>query len=296
MAARLLPCRAREWRFLGSCDIVCLFYLICAHSAILLECYNGLMQIKLLQLNIQAGRELNKIIEYVQKEQFDILQFQEVAGGKFSEPLSDNVKELLDRLGFSGENAPLVLLPQDKSSYFGNATFYKNSLSLDTKKIEWLYLKTSDSEDALSQENVKVLPRNVLAVRFIFNEKPLWFINTHLAWGPTPKDEPYKVEQGEKLYKFLASLNEPFVLSGDFNVTPDSQVVSMVEKLAVNHTTKEGITNTLNPRLHRAKILFPEGFAVDYVFTTKEVTVNEVKLVDSPDLSDHLGISLTIEL
>lgn len=254
------------------------------------------MQIKLLQLNIQAGRELSKIIDFVQKEQFDILQFQEVAGGKFSEPLSDNFNVLCSTLGYVGEIEPLVALQEDTQSYFGNATFYKKSLSVDVKKIVWLHPYTPQAENALTEELVTNLPRNAISLRFLFEEKPVWFINTHLAWGPTPHDEPYKVEQGKKLYEFLKTLDEPFVLSGDFNVIPTSQVVRMVEKLAINHTTKQRITNTLNPTLHRATSLFPKGLAVDYIFTSQGILVTEVKLIDNPDLSDHFGISMTIKV
>jgi endonuclease/exonuclease/phosphatase family metal-dependent hydrolase len=139
------------------------------------------------------------------------------------------------------------------------------------------------------------LARNALCLEFEFGRKKLWSINTHMAWGPTPIDEPYKVKQALKLQEFVKRVNDPFVLSGDFNVTKDSEIVRSFAKLGVNHAVFAGLTNTLNPRLHRAPQLFPPGLAVDFIYTSFGLDAYDFELVDSPDLSDHYGLKITIE-
>jgi endonuclease/exonuclease/phosphatase family metal-dependent hydrolase len=139
-------------------------------------------------------------------------------------------------------------------------------------------------------------PTNALDVVFEVSGQRIHCINTHLVWGPNPKDEPYKLEQGKVLYEYVKNLTEPFVLSGDFNVTPDSQIVRWIDELGVNHAVKHGITNTLNGNLHRAKVLFPKGLAVDFLYTSPSLQVTDFTLIDTPDLSDHYGLAITIEM
>jgi endonuclease/exonuclease/phosphatase family metal-dependent hydrolase len=47
---------------------------------------------------------------------------------------------------------------------------------------------------------------------------------------------------------------------------------------------------------HAAKQLFPPGLGVDFAFVSKNISVTDFHLVDTPDLSDHLGLSLTIDV
>jgi len=121
-------------------------------------------------------------------------------------------------------------------------------------------------------------------------------INTHWAWGPTPKDEPYKLEQAKSLIEFVTTIKDPFVLTGDFNVTSDSKIIQDLNQLGINHTVRNELTNTLNPHLHRAVDIFPKGLAVDYIYTSFTLGTEGFTLIDTPDLSDHYGLKITIEI
>lgn len=238
-----------------------------------------------------------EIISYIKDNDFDILHLQEVGAGRLSRSGFDNFSEIKKRLGYKGELALPWDIKNDKQTYTGNATFYKSTF--DYAKKEVVSLKSFCSIEKYIENNdqfIKDLPKNALALQFVFGTQPIWFINTHLAWGPNPKDEPYKVEQGLKLRDYLATLTEPFVLSGDFNVVKSSAVVKAIDELAVNHAVEAHITNTLNPRLHRAKQLFPAGLAVDFIYTTKDLQTSGFDLVDTPDLSDHFGLRIDLKI
>lgn len=255
--------------------------------------YNDKMFLSFFHLNILTGRYLDEVITFVKEKSFDILHFQEVAQGITIDNHSDVFEILKKELDYDGELVVSMRLKDEASSYFGNATLYKKTLSLKQKKVVWLkpYEEFERSEIKL-QEVVKSAPRAVLATQFDLPNQ-MWFVNTHLAWGPTPYDEPYKIEQGKVLTSFLSSLSEPFLLSGDFNVTKDSEIVKDVDRIADNHAV--GLTNTLNPRIHRASGIFPPGLAVDYIYT-KGLVTSDFALVDNPDLSDHFGLSIKIEV
>lgn len=268
------------------------------------------MTIKLLHLNIFQGKFLPQVIEYIKTHDFDILHFQEVSGGSFSkggtwsgerEKLTtpnpqtigiDCFQTIKDVLSYEGILLPLTAKRHDASSYFGNATFFKPSLKLIEAKHVYLkpYMDTGDTPIPAQD-----MPRAAISAVFSLHKKNVAFINAHLAWGPTSRDKPYKIEQGKILYEYVQSLTSPFVLTGDFNVEKSSQIVTWMQEVGKNLVVQHHITNTLNPRVHAAKHLFPPGLGVDFAFTSPLLTVSDFHLVDTPDLSDHFGFSLTLE-
>lgn len=247
------------------------------------------MVIKFFQLNILKGKFLDRIIDFVKDNDFDILHFQEVTGSNITYGNEDCFEKIKKALDYGGEIALTMNLTGDKKSYFANATFFKKNFSVQKKEIIWLkkYKEIVDYNSRRVQDD----PRCALVLEFKIKNRPVKFINTHLAWGPTPADKKFKLIQGKRLACYVNSLNQPFVLSGDFNVVPSSKIVSWLSKRALNLTVKNKIDNTLNLRVHSIKNIIPSGLAVDYIFMEKSLKVNRFRLVDKPDLSDHFGLA-----
>lgn len=254
------------------------------------------MTIKFLHLNIQGGRRLDEVISYILANNFDIIQLQEVTDGFMSKNGLDIFEYLKNKLGYEGVLAKsMKIIKGENDAYFANATFFKREIIIEDKKVIWLkyYEEYKDPVDERDPEFIRAFPHNALALKLKIASKSFWTINTHLAWGPNPLDEPYKIEQAKKLEKFLKEIKGSFILSGDFNVTPDSVIVKSFDLLGTNHARIAGLTNTLNPHLHRAaKELFPGGLAVDYIYTSKDLKTSNFSLISEPDLSDHLGLSI----
>lgn len=255
------------------------------------------MLIRLLHLNIEGGRTLPEVVHFLKKKQYDVIHLQEVNGGTVRKSADEPFPTVKESLGYFGELSITMRKTGDPTSYFANATLYKPEFSVLQHEIVWLEpYKEFERYDPSDIPAIKKFSRNAIALLFGVGDKKLWFINTHLAWGPDPYDEPYKIEQGKILYNFLAALKDPFVLSGDFNVEKDSQIVQLIDKIGVNHAVLAGIKNTLNPHLHRSKYLFPPGLAVDFIYTNPSLQTSGFHLVDTPDLSDHFGLEITIEI
>lgn len=250
------------------------------------------MLIKFLQLNIELGKCLDEIIEFVKRENFDILNFQEVTGGSLNRHNIDCFNYLKNNLGYGGELSVSWRVKGDKNSYFGNATFFKKSFSVKDKKIIWL----KDYQEVTLHTPFPYRPYSVLSLGLDILGKTVQVINTHLLWGPTPQDSKEKLKQGQKLYKYLKTVDNPFILSGDFNVDQSSQIVSWISTLGRNLTVENNVTNTLNFRTHRVKHLFPRGLAVDYIFVDRRLQVKNFKVVEDEDLSDHFALAAEIEL
>lgn len=254
------------------------------------------MRLSLLQLNIQCGRKLAEIVAYCNEQSFDVIHFQEVAGGEVSFSGKDNFRDLKKGLKMDGVLSVGTQKKGEMTSYYGLATFYKPKLKVRTSEVIWLNSYFEFDKWLSGGQFAKDLPRHALATKFCINKSDIWTINTHLAWGPTPLDEPYKIAQASRLINYVKSLNSPFVLTGDFNVTQDSEIVRRMDQIAVNHAANAGLMNTLNPALHRVRDIFPLGLAVDYIFTSFDLATEDFSLVDSPDLSDHFGLKIIINV
>lgn len=257
------------------------------------------MKLSVLQLNINADNFWNRLVPFLKEQSFDILQLQEVTGeGTIIGNLEckhDVFAELQKILkgNYEGVLSVTQRFTSSHTSYFANATFYNKSFRLKDNHELTLYHETEfHPSDALSYEHVG---RRLLHLILEKEGQEISFLNIHFAWGPTPKERLYQTEQGDKLVHYLNSVKKPFVLTGDFNLTSDQPTIQKVEKLAVNLTKQNHITNTLNPRLHRAKELFPQGLAVDYIFASEGIKVKSFDVIEK-DLSDHLGLVAEIEV
>lgn len=253
------------------------------------------MDIKFLQLNIEKGSHLDAVIGYIQKGNFDVVCLQEVAGGQFSVARRNCYEEILKKNGYSGLLNSYIGATGDIASFVGNATFFNNAWKLLANHVIWL--KRYQEVRKIPPRDVAKIPRSALAILLERSGKQLMVVNTHLAWGPTPKDAVYKKNQAEKLYQWLKSHRAaPFILAGDFNLNPRTVIVQRLSLLGRNLIKEYHVTNTLNPRVHRAKHLFPSGLPVDYIITDRRIQVKNFFVETQVDLSDHFGLVAEVSL
>ncbi|MEI6532126.1 MAG: endonuclease/exonuclease/phosphatase family protein [Chlamydiota bacterium] len=249
---------------------------------------------KFLTLNIYKGLCLEKVISFIEEGQFDVIHMQEVTGGAEGFTDIDCFTEIKKRTGMQGELAVSWNRAGDKSAYLGNATFFSPSIILE-ERVDLRFTPLEELEDS-KKTAASRHPRNALFLRFKKDSDFFWSVNTHMAWGPTPFDEPYKIEAAKILARNMEQLKEPFLLAGDFNVVTDTEVIGLIEPLARNLIREKGVINTLNPRLHRVPELFPPGLAVDYIFIHPSISINNFKVLDQVDLSDHQGLMVDFQL
>jgi len=258
------------------------------------------MVLSFLQLNINADNFWDNLIPFLTKNNFDILQLQEIAG---KESISGNIATKRDVFAelnkifgerYDSELAISQRYTSSPSSYFGVATFYRKKFQLVEKNIITLYERTTPfPSDAQSYEKVG---RNLLHLTLSIDGKTISFLNTHLAWAKTTKEQPHQTQQGEILFNYLQTVPSPFIFSGDFNIDPEQPLIKKFNSLAKNLIDEYHIVNTLNPRKHRAQVLFPPGAAVDYIFVTEDLAVKNFAVLENEDISDHLGLTAEIEI
>lgn len=252
------------------------------------------MTLKVLQMNIFLGKWLDKVIEYVKKEDFDILIFQEVSGGRVSHH-RDNVFQKIIGIGYDGTLEVNWRIKGHYGSFEGNGTFFKKDFTLLEKTDVWLndYREIEDPDNRESRDD----PKAALSTLIEKDGIQLRVINAHLAWTPDAEDSSEKIRQAKLFRDYLQTIDAPYIIAGDFNVEKHTEVVKLVESIGARNLTSENrVTNTLNSRLHKAPHLFPPGLTVDYILVSPNIKVEKFEIIDL-DLSDHLGskAELTIE-
>jgi len=252
------------------------------------------MKIKFLQLNINKGQYFNNLITFLKKENFDILNLQEVAGGKISHNQKNYFEEIKSALNYQGILSPDAEIKNNPISYFANAIFLKKHLFIASQEI--IRLNNYPIEHS---KNINIKWPNKISRHFISLtlKQNLTIINAHLTRGETSADDKQKLAEGRILIDYVKKLKTPFILSGDFNVDPRSKLIKSLNNLAENLTVNNKITNTLNPRTHYlSKILFPPGIACDYIFIDKSLKIKNFRLIDDLDVSDHFGLAIEVEI
>ncbi len=250
------------------------------------------MVLKLLQLNIFHGDRLNTIIDFLKKEDFDIICLQELSGGEMSKTGVDNFSDIKKATNYDGVlNVSWRL--KDEKTYFGNGILYKKTLNFQNPRE--FFMKSYEVLDQID-ERWDERARSSVFADLIFDNKKITIGSTHLAWGPTPYDEPYKIEQAKKLFDFVSLVDNPLIITGDFNVPPQSEITKLFSEKFRNLTTENNLTNTLDLRNHKLKDIRPDGLAVDYIFASPEINILDFRILKEQELSDHLGLTLVFEI
>lgn len=119
---------------------------------------------------------------------------------------------------------------------------------------------------------------------------PRTIINLHALWnGKGKTDCEERLEQSDRIVRFVRELKTPFVLVGDFNLLPDTKSLEMIEGTGLRNLIREyGITSTRTS--HYTK---PNKYA-DYAFVSSGVEVKDFKVL-SDEVSDHAPLYLEFE-
>ena len=87
----------------------------------------------------------------------------------------------------------------------------------------------------------------------------------------------------------MKTLSNPYVMSGDFNLLPDTQSIKKLEDFGLRNLIKEhNITSTRTSLYPKA-----EKFA-DYTLTSKKIIIEDFKVL-TDEVSDHSPLYLEFE-
>lgn len=240
---------------------------------------------KILQLNIWGGKLGTQVTELLNREQADIVCLQEAVrfeGGRsflFSD-LASIQKDTAYTCCYFNPHLSYKLM--NRTASMGLAILAKKPVI--TEDSFFIKNEHIDNFDTLESDyNVQSLQR----VTIEQNGEPLHIVNYHGYHVREHKEgDGETFRQCHIIAEYVKKLTGSVVVCGDFNLTPSSESLKVLNEALVNHTKINDMNTTRSYLTKKAE-------ACDYIFTSKDMDIKHFAVLDDI-VSDHKA--LTVEL
>jgi endonuclease/exonuclease/phosphatase family metal-dependent hydrolase len=249
---------------------------------------------KFISLNLwPVGELFDRIVDFLDQEQADLLFLQEVYNGTDSAiPLKFRAfEELKKHLKLPyGEFAPTffdVDVPGAERVDQGNAVLSRFPL----QSREPIFYDVPYGERQNTPAGFPFNPRNLQRVTAEIHGQTVYLFNTQGIWGLDGGDTDRRLQMSQKIVNEIKDVS-PVILAGDFNVKPNTQTIYNIEKHLQNVFKDELVTSfNMNWKTN-------PGYAtavVDMVFVSPTIRVTSHHCPQL-DISDHLPLVCELEL
>lgn len=237
---------------------------------------------KLLQLNIMRGDLIYNLLDFLKREDADILNLQEVTRGMGRYSGFFKVYGMLQKdLGYKYS----FYSPMGENRFAGR-TVSEGPMILSKYKI--IFRKTDYLGGKMKKDylfGIRDKTRLLQQAKIDVDGQTINDLNYHgiFVWGDRMGDSTVRA-YCKAILSYMKSLNqsEPIVLSGDFNLVPDSESFRLISRSYPDLVTRYRIKTTRN-ELSRV----PEP--VDNILVNKHVKVKSFS-VPKAYVSDHLPL------
>lgn len=132
--------------------------------------------------------------------------------------------------------------------------------------------------------------RNVQYVTVVTAKGNRTVMNFHGLWNGGGKgDSEDRLAQSDRIIEFMRSVKNPYILYGDFNLSPDTRSLKKLEDFGLRNLINEyGITST------RTSYYTKEYKFADYALVSKDIEIKDFKIL-SDEVSDHAPMYLEFE-
>lgn len=251
------------------------------------------MKLKFVQVNIFKGKYLDALVDFLKKEDPDIVAMQEVTYGDVSyyhDKMINLFEYIKKKTGHGGYFASDQKFVDSPKSLFGNAVLTK--LPITGSKV--LTLKDFRPVTLAEFGDSAIFPhlaRLAIDVMVDVNGRIVHAISWHGAWTAPPADTPETLRQANMVGSYLKSIAAPFIVGADMNNIPDSKTVEVIEGVANNLMNGSQVEQTTHPKIHK---IAPKGYLVDYIFVSDDF---KLKSLEVPEVlvSDHLPVVAELE-
>jgi len=253
------------------------------------------MKLKFINLNLWYGGKLfDEIIEFLKKEDPDILSAQEVYNATDEKlPLNyRSVAEIKEKLNFEFTAFSPTFLDHKKDNGIvaeqGNAIFSRFPI-LSTRTI--FYEIPYDPNYVEIGPDFSKTPRNLQHCEIEIKGKILNVFNTQGIWGFDGEDNEARLKMSKTIVREVEG-KERVILSGDFNTKEQTETIRNIETRLKN-VFKGQFETSFN--MKRKSL---PGFAtsvVDMVFATDDLKIEE-HYMPQVDVTDHMPLVVVFDI
>lgn len=239
------------------------------------------MKIRVMTYNIQHGHvhlsdhiDVKKVCDVIKSCDPDIVGLNEVRGRGLHDDYTAQVEEMAAYLGYHSYFG--------RSIYVGGTEPYGNAVLSKYPLVNCSVIRIPDPVLEKTRMEPRTICRCVVELLKDGELRQLTVLSSH--FGLSKPEQEHAVSTAVTVAR---DENLPFVLMGDFNVTPDDEVL---EPLYKNLKNTDDILN--------GRLSFPSHAPdkkIDYIFTSKNVEVKSAEIINAI-ASDHLPIYADIEI
>lgn len=246
---------------------------------------------KILQLNIWGGKLGKQIVELLEREQPDVVCFQEAVMSIGEENLYCSRNFFIDTLE---EIAGAASFPytyfsptfgfnmMKRNAEWGNAIISKTPfLKKDTQFTRSSFTGDFDIRDG--DYNI----RNLQHVCIEVAGKKVHILNHHGHHIKQHKNgDKETLRQCKQIADYIQTLEGSVILAGDFNLSPKSESLELLNSMLTNHCLTPSITTTRTVLTHKTEVC-------DYIFTSLDLVVDRFEVLKDV-ASDHAALVIEV--
>lgn len=265
---------------------------------------------RLISLNVALFETNNeKLYEFLLKQRPDIVCLQEVAAKVDLHVNSTYIsKDYIDKAtsdlkySFFGPTWMVKDFHQTNFHQKENFDFEFGGFLKSGNYIRTKFKILKRSNVFISNKNIKVTdwstwPKNQSkAVQVVDlklpNSKKLRILNYHGIWTKEKIGNKETLDACKKINQLATEINYPTIITGDFNLFPDTQSMNVFQDNFISLVDKHNIQTT-RPKTNELSYL--KRNVVDFIFVTKDIKIKSFEVLDT-DVSDHLPLILDFEV
>lgn len=134
-------------------------------------------------------------------------------------------------------------------------------------------------------------PRTVQIVELDVNNKRLQILNLHGLYSRDKQDSEKTIHQCKYILEAAKKKDISTIIAGDFNLFPKTKSIEILSKEFRNLIDEYKIKTT---RPHFNDEIEYGDNVVDFIFVSKEIKVNDFKIINT-DISDHMPLILDFD-
>ena len=234
------------------------------------------MPLKLLTLNIEQDRHLDRVAQTIATHLPDIVCLQEV--------FEKDCAKLAAVGGYQVKYAISTLMPEGTA---GNTSPRSWGVAVLTRVqlINQTVAYYSDDPRIRIFDAPNDLRRMVVMTELQHEGRFYRFGTTHFTWSMAGATTEEQLADFARLKRVLLPYSD-YVLCGDFNAPRGGELFArFTDELGLIDHLPPNVTTTIDPQFHYAGAL---ELAVDTIFSTPEYSVTDVQVLEG--ISDHKGI------
>jgi len=239
--------------------------------------------IKIMSLNIWGGQVKEPLLEFIKKRQdVDIFCMQEVYYKAKTKACTNDPVQLDIFSEISAILSDYEAFFVETIEGYGIGMFIKKNLTIQNKGEYLIHVNPNYSSPGPSNS------RKLQWIKIKSNGNLYTVINLHGLWnGQGKSDTEARIIQSYNIKKFLDSINSKKILCGDFNITPETKSLEIIEGEMQNLIKMYNIKSTRTSFYTK-----PIKYA-DYVFISQDIKVKHFEVLKD-EVSDHAPLLLEI--